>query len=153
MINGIFGITCQFLCYPRMARYFGLHTCLRYSAALLPCIYFLLPLTVLIPNDTLSHVAVRLLLFAEIFANVFYFPSCTILLTNSAPSVEVLGTLNGVSTSMTGISKAVGPATIGALFSYGAQTGYLILPWWSLMAIGIAGCWASWQVRVGDGDT
>ncbi|EFQ99892.1 hypothetical protein MGYG_02904 [Nannizzia gypsea CBS 118893] len=68
-------------------------------------------------------------------AVVFAFPSSIILLTNSASSVSVLGTLNGVATSASAIGRAIGPAALGGIFSAGVKAGYMIIPWWTLAFI------------------
>lgn len=63
---------------------------------------------------------------------VFAFPCCTIIITNSAPSIRVLGTLNGIATSVSSVGRALGPASIGSMFSLGVKHGYMIVPWWTL---------------------
>ncbi|GMG32306.1 unnamed protein product [Aspergillus oryzae] len=69
-------------------------------------------------------------------ASIFGFPCITILLTNSATSLTVLGTLNGVATSVSAVGRAAGPAICGAAFSFGVKKGYIILPWWMLSIFG-----------------
>lgn len=73
-----------------------------------------------------------LLMLSKLACTIFSFPCCTILLTNSAASLSVLGTLNGVGTSVSAVGRAAGPALVGAAFSYGVNQGYVILPWWLL---------------------
>jgi hypothetical protein len=51
--------------------------------------------------------------------------------------MSVLGTLNGVGTSVSALGRAAGPALIGAAFSWGIKKGYVIVPWWLLGTLGM----------------
>lgn len=74
------------------------------------------------------------------------FPCTTILLTNSASSLRILGTLNGVATTFSGIGRALGPAAAGAVFSWGVQRGYIIAAWWFLGIIALIGTIPPWFI-------
>jgi len=100
----------------------------------MPIVFFLTPFTSLAP-EPLRIPSVLLVLFAKLGCIVFAIPCCTILLTNSASSVTVLGTLNGVATSVSALGRAAGPALIGTVFSWGVQKGYMLIPWWLLSAL------------------
>ncbi|KAK4692802.1 hypothetical protein P7C71_g4474, partial [Lecanoromycetidae sp. Uapishka_2] len=78
------------------------------------------------------------------WAVIFAFPCTTILLTNSAVSLRILGTLNGVATSVSAVGRAVGPAIAGWTFSMGVSKGYVVLPWWTLAAFALLGAIAPW---------
>jgi len=91
------------------------------------------------------------LMFIKGFCAIFAFPCTTILLTNSAASLKVLGTLNGVATSISALGRAAGPAIAGAAFSRGAELGYMILPWWTLALIAVIGVIPAWWVVEMDG--
>lgn len=41
---------------------------------------------------------------------IFAFPCSTILLTNSSPTLRLLGTLNGIAVTLSAMGRAVGPA-------------------------------------------
>lgn len=49
----------------------------------------------------------------------------------------MLGTLNGVGTSVSALGRAAGPALIGAAFSWGIKKGFVIVPWWLLGTLGL----------------
>lgn len=100
-----------------------------------PILYFLTPFLALFPTDGARQFATVVLMAIKLSAVVFAFPSSIILLTNSAPSVRVLGTLNGVATSVSAIGRAIGPAALGEIFSIGVKAGYMIIPWWTLAFI------------------
>ena len=84
-------------------------------------------------------------------AAVFAFPSSTILLTNSASSLAVLGTLNGVATSISAIGRAAGPAIGGSLLGWGVERSLAWLPWWTFAAISVIGAIASLWLIEGEG--
>ena len=85
-----------------------------------------------------------LIMLVKCIAGVFAFPCTAILLTNSAVSPRVLGTLNGVVTSVSALGKASGPAIGGAMFEVGAVKGWAILPWWTLAGFAILGAIPVW---------
>jgi len=135
-IIGIVGIVVQFLFFPAAAQRYGVLTCLKVSSLIFPIIFFIVPFTALVPL-ALRKVTVILIMLAKLTLTIFAFPSCTILLTNSASSLSVLGTLNGVGTSVSSIGRSAGPALMGVAFSYGVEKGYVIVPWWLLTVLAI----------------
>lgn len=44
------------------------------------------------------------------FAAVLAFPTSTILLTNSSPTLRLLGTLNGIAVAVAALGRAFGPS-------------------------------------------
>ncbi|KAE8145470.1 putative MFS transporter [Aspergillus avenaceus] len=135
---GIIGMMVQFLIFPAAAKKFGVLNCLKLMILVFPFLYLVTPFTALVP-PSLRHVTVFFLMLAKLSASIFGFPCITILLTNSAASLSVLGTLNGVATSVSAIGRAAGPAICGAAFSLGVKKGYVILPWWILTVFSIIG--------------
>ncbi|PYI20031.1 MFS general substrate transporter [Aspergillus violaceofuscus CBS 115571] len=128
---GIIGMLVQFLIFPAAAKQYGVLNCLKVVSIIFPVLYLLTPFTALVPGS-LRHVFVFLLMLGKLSASIFGFPCTTILLTNSAASLSVLGTLNGVGTSVSAIGRAVGPALTGSAFSFGVKRGFIIIPWWLL---------------------
>ncbi|GIJ84530.1 hypothetical protein Asppvi_003377 [Aspergillus pseudoviridinutans] len=128
---GIIGMFVQFFIFPAAAKRFGVLNFIKVIAVTFPVVYLLTPFTALVPASIRSFV-VCMLMLSKLACTIFSFPCCTILLTNSAASLNVLGTLNGVGTSVSAIGRAAGPALVGAAFSYGVNQGYVILPWWLL---------------------
>lgn len=126
----------QFLCFPPIAKRYGVLTCFKCSAILLPIVFFITPFTALAP-EPLRIPAVLVIMLLKLSATVFGIPCCTILLTNSASSMSVLGTLNGIGTSVSALGRAAGPALIGAAFSWGIKKGFVLVPWWLLGTLGL----------------
>lgn len=79
------------------------------------------------------------LMLVKGFCGIFAFPCSTILLTNSAATLSVLGTLNGVATSISAIGRAAGPALAGLTFTAGVDIGYVVISWWTLAAVAVIG--------------
>jgi hypothetical protein len=92
-----------------------------------------------------------LVMLLKCFTVIFAFPSSTILLTNSAVSLRILGTLNGFAVSISAIGRAVGPAVAGAVFTWGLEKGYVIAAWWLLSFVSIVGAIPLWWVIEMDG--
>lgn len=129
----------QFLAFPPLARHYGVLRCLKWCSLTFPLIYIVLPFTALLSTPLTQQVGVFVVMLFKCWCSIFAFPCTTILLTNSAVSLRVLGTLNGVATSVSAIGRAAGPAIGGGTFSWGVKRGYVILPWWTLAFLSALG--------------
>lgn len=125
----------QLFIFPSIARRYGTLTCLKAATIIFPVVSFLIPFAALLPTSATQQIALVLILMLKSWAMIFAFPCSAIMLTNSAASLRVLGTLNGVATSFCAIGRAIGPAVGGWAFTLGLDIGYVILPWWTLAAI------------------
>ncbi|KAK4216546.1 hypothetical protein QBC37DRAFT_397514 [Rhypophila decipiens] len=155
-IYTIYGIFCgliQFFLFPRLCARFGVLHVYRTAMCVFPLVYFLTPFTALVQDDTLRYAVFLCILIVKGFLVIVGFPCTTILLTNSASSLRILGTLNGFATTFSGLGRAAGPAMTGAVFSWGVQHGYVIAPWWFLCCIAIVGAIPSFFIVDGDGPT
>lgn len=133
---GVIGMFIQFLLFPAAAKRYGVLSCARSVSLIFPVLYLVTPFTALVPGGPFRNFTVFLLLLLKLAGSIFGFPCLTILLTNSAASLSVLGTLNGVGTSVAAFGRAAGPAVMGAAFSFGVERGYVIIPWWFLALFG-----------------
>lgn len=136
-IYGIFGMLIQFTIFPPLARKLGVLRCFKTTVLSFPIVYFVTPFSSLLPTSITKQAVMLVLMLCKGWLCVFAFPCSTILLTNSAVSLKILGTLNGVSTSISGIGRAAGPALCGVFFTVGVDRGYMIAPWWLLTVIAI----------------
>ena len=118
-----------------------------------PIVYFLTPFTTLIQDTTTRYVVFLTIMLVKGIVVIIGFPCTTILLTNSASSLRILGTLNGFATTFSGMGRAIGPACVGAVFSWGVKNGYAIAPWWLLSLIALVGTIPPWFIVEGDGPT
>jgi MFS family permease len=140
LIFTIFAISstmCQFLLFPPIARYLGVLRCLRISFLIFPFVFFITPFLSLIPDPLTREIAMVALLMVRGVGGTFSFPTSTIMLTNSAPSLRVLGTINGLATSFSSVGRAAGPTIGGGLFTWGVKRGYVIVPFWTLSVIAL----------------
>lgn len=145
-IYGICGMLIQFLIFPVVARHFGVLNSLKFASILFPICYLLTPFSALFPTGLTQQIVLFLILMLKCWAVIFAFPCCGIMLTNSAVSLRVLGTLNGVATSISAVGRAIGPAIEGWTFSVGLNLGYVILPWWTLAGIAALGAIPVWHL-------
>lgn len=136
-LYGVFGMLIQFMVFPPLARKLGVLRCFRITVLSFPIIYFMTPFTALLPTQFMKQAVMLMLMLFKGWLCVFAFPCSTILLTNSAVSLKILGTLNGVSTSISAIGRAAGPALCGFAFTIGVDRGYVVAPWWLLTVISI----------------
>jgi MFS family permease len=150
----LYGIACgliQFQLFPWLCARFGVLHCFRVSTMVFPLVYLVTPFTALIADDRNRYIALLLLMLVKGFVVIIGFPCTTILLTNSASSLRILGTLNGFATAFSGLGRAIGPAITGSTFTWGVQRGYVIAPWWLLAGIAALGAVPSWFIVEGEG--
>ncbi|KAF4976636.1 hypothetical protein FZEAL_6729 [Fusarium zealandicum] len=150
----LYGIVCgviQFLLYPPFVTRFGVLRCFRVCCLIMPLAYFLTPYCVLFPTQKTRLAALLVVMFLKAAAIIVAFPSTTILLTNSCTSVRVLGTMNGYATTFSGIGRALGPASTGAMFTWGVDNGYVVSAWFYLTIAAILGAFPVYMIVEGQG--
>ncbi|KAI1812942.1 MFS general substrate transporter [Poronia punctata] len=150
----LYGIACgviQFFVFPPLCTRFGVLNCFRACVLTFPVVYILIPFTVLIEGLHPRYAALFVLMVIKAFAVIVGFPCTTILLTNSAASLNVLGTLNGFATTFSALGRASGPALAGLTFSWGVKNNMIGAPWWVLALIAIIGCLPVWMIVEEDG--
>lgn len=54
---------------------------------------------------------------------------------NSVSDPRYLARLNGVAVVVSSIGRAVGPSIMGPMFTFGADVGFIVVPFWSLAVI------------------
>lgn len=138
-LYGVCGGFVQFLLFPPVARRYGVLNCFKACSIIFPFVYIATPYTALIQDSRWQQVVMFGIMVFKSVCGIFAFPCSTILLTNSALSLRVLGTLNGVATSVSAIGRAAGPFIAGAAFTIGLERGYVITSWWTLALIAALG--------------
>lgn len=134
-MSGIMNIFFQFVIFPPTAQKLGVLKCMKLVAVTYVFTYLLIPFSVLVPGRWGLAVLFSIWTVKGL-AGSFAFPCSTILLTNAATSLRILGTLNGVATSFASIGRALGPTIGGNAFTYGVKhMGFVIFPFWILAAI------------------
>lgn len=137
-VQGIYSMVATVFFFPIVVRRLGALGLFRLITISYPILYFTTPYLVLLP-DSLRMVGVyAIVIWKCTFATMAY-PANAILLTNSAPSLLMLGTINGVAASTASLSRAFGPTVSGLLFSAGLRLGYSGLAWWCSAVIALSG--------------
>ncbi|KAK6522868.1 hypothetical protein TWF281_002298 [Arthrobotrys megalospora] len=149
-INAVITMLLQFLLYPPIARHYGSVKLLAASAAIYPFIYFVTPYTLAITSTSGLYTAWSIIILLKSVTGVFAFTSSTILITNTASSIRVLGTLNGFATSTAAMGRAVGPSSFGWMFSLGQKSEWSTIPWVGLTIVA-AMMWV-WLPKLVEGD-
>ncbi|KAF7903029.1 hypothetical protein EAF00_002931 [Botryotinia globosa] len=150
-LYGVVGGFIQFVIFPPAARKFGVLNCFKVCAVTFPIICFVTPYTALIESSTWQQIIIFAILIVKSFAVIFAFPCCVILLTNSAVSLRILGTLNGFAVSISAVGRAIGPAMSGAAFTWGLKEGYVITPYFLLGTIAAIGAIPIWYLEEMEG--
>ncbi|KAI0126651.1 major facilitator superfamily transporter [Xylariales sp. AK1849] len=150
----IYGIVCgliQFFVFPPLCSRFGVLNCLKACALTFPIVYLITPFTTIIEDDHTRFAALLVVMVVKAFCVIIGFPCTTILLTNSATSLNILGTLNGFATAFSALGRASGPAMTGVAFTWGVKRGIIAVPWWLLAVIAAFGAIPVWWIEEGDG--
>ena len=157
---GIIGIALQLFVYPRVNERLGTLGSFRYSLCLFPIAYILAPYLSLIPSSNppptqasgvLVWLALSGVLCIQVIARTFALPATIILINNCSPHPSVLGTIHGISQSVSSFSRTIGPVVGGWGFGKGLQIGVVGAVWWGLAALACLGWCASSLVREGSG--
>ena len=69
------------------------------------------------------------ILSIKVVAGVFAFPICAILITQSSPSRELLGTVNGANQALGSLCRAIGPFIAGSMYSQSLEVGKPWIVW------------------------
>lgn len=150
-LYGVISMLAQLLLFPPVVRRYSSLAVLKVCAVGFPMTYVLVPFTALLPTQEAAKWACFLVYVLKGFCAIFSFPCSTILLTNSASSLRVLGTLNGIAVSSSAVGRAVGPAVTGAVFTWGVERGWILVPWALLAGIAVVAAVPVWWLVEGEG--
>lgn len=144
-VQGIYQLFATVFLFPFVVKRIGTLHLFRLLAMTYFFLYFFTPYLVLLP-DNLRMVGVYIAVVWRCTFSSMAYPSNAILLTNSAPTLQTLGTINGVAASTASLCRAFGPTITGALYAVGLSTGYSGLAWWCNGLVTIAGALFSFQI-------
>lgn len=142
-LAGVMAMVLQFTLFPWGHKKFGGVFCLRIVLGMYSILYFVPSsrrelLTQCIPFlpkfiehekfDDSPNVwsGIILVLLVKVIASVFAFPICAILIMQSSPSREILGTVNGANQALASLGRAIGPAVAGIIYSRSLE---VMKPW------------------------
>ncbi|KAJ6782342.1 hypothetical protein PWT90_05827 [Aphanocladium album] len=146
--QGLYSLFSNYLVVAPVTRRLGSLRLFRLIAFSYFSLYLVTPYLVLLPESMRMPAIYLLVIWKCTFATMAY-PSNAILLANSAPSKEVLGTINGIAASTASLCRALGPTVSGFLYALGLQTGYSGLAWWFSGATTLVGAYLSSQITEG----
>ncbi|RDL41651.1 MFS general substrate transporter [Venustampulla echinocandica] len=148
---GICGIFLQLFIYPRVQARLGTLGCFRISLFIFPLAYLFAPYLSLLPQDGIARWGgIAVILCAQVMARTIAIPSTVILLTNSAPSKTVLGTVHGAGNMLSSLARAVGSAAGGWVFAWGMERGMVGAVWWCYLLF-VAVIALAWSYTMRDG--
>jgi len=137
-VQGFYSMVSTVFLFPFVVRKLGALTLFRLIAISYFLLYLTTPYLVLLPEN-LRMVGIYVMVIWKCTFSTMAYPSNAILLTNSAPTLLSLGTINGVAASTASLCRAFGPTISGFLYSLGLQSGYSGLAWWCSGITTIAG--------------
>ncbi|KAL6698308.1 major facilitator superfamily domain-containing protein [Trichoderma pleuroticola] len=147
-VQGFYSLLSNYLIVTPMTRRLGPLRLFRLIAFSYFALYLVTPYVVLLP-ESLRMPAIYLLVIWKCTFSTMAYPSNAILLANSAPTKQVLGTINGVAASTASLCRALGPTLSGFLYAMGLQSGYSGLAWWFSGLVTIVGAYLSSQITEG----
>ncbi|PUU78672.1 major facilitator superfamily domain-containing protein [Tuber borchii] len=137
-VQGVASMIIQFFFFPLIVEHFGILSVYRFCMFLYPISYLIVPYIDFLP-PSLSMAGVYAVLLVKIVFAVLSYPCNAILLTNAAPSLLVLGTINGIAASTASICRAFGPAITGVIYTQGLDLGMVGLAWWANAGVCVLG--------------
>lgn len=144
-LQGIYQLFATVILFPFVVSRLGTLNLFRVLAAFYFLLYLITPYLVLLPDNVRIIGVYAAIIWRCTFSSMAY-PSNAILLTNSAPSLQSLGTINGVAASTASLCRAFGPTVSGFLYALGLSTGYCGLAWWVNGCVAVAGAFVSFQL-------
>ncbi|KIM92614.1 hypothetical protein OIDMADRAFT_62420 [Oidiodendron maius Zn] len=144
-VQGVYSMIATTFIFSIVVRKLGALGVSRMTTLSYPLLYIVTPYIALLPEPLRMAGVHALVIWKCAFAAMAY-PSNAILLTNSTPSLLMLGTISGVAASTASLSRAFAPSVSGVLFSAGLQLGYSGLAWWCCALFTIIGATISMRV-------
>lgn len=136
----------QLFLFPYVVQRFGPLKTFRFTVMTWPILYAIVPYLSFLPKRLQIPGAFLCLIWRTTNQTLSY-PSNAILLTNTAPSMLVLGIINGVAASCASLSRAFGPTLAGMIHSWALGKGYVGISWWVSGLICIIGAVESLWLR------
>ncbi|KKY20219.1 putative mfs multidrug [Phaeomoniella chlamydospora] len=151
-IIGFIGFPLQIFFYPRLHTLFGTLKCYRIFLPFSPLAYTLIPYLSLLPSTPLViWPSLTLVLALQVISRTFALPGAIILVNNSCPSPQVLGTIHGVAQSVSSAARTIGPLVSGWALGVGLKDNIVGAVWWAMAGVALVGWGFSWAVFEGNG--
>lgn len=148
-VQGVYSLLSNYVIVPPVTRRLGSLRLFRMLAFSYFALYLVTPYLVLLPAGLKMPAVYALVIWKCTYATMAY-PNNVILLANSAPNKQVLGTINGIAASTASLCRALGSTVSGILYAVGLRTGYSGLAWWFSGLVTVAGAYLSSQITEGE---
>lgn len=133
---GMIGIPLQLILYPRLVTKMGVRNSYKAFLPLSILAYFFLPYLVLLPdNAAIVWTCLSVVLTMHVMSRTFVNPATVMMVNDSAPRPELLGTVHGVASSVSSAARVIGPTVGGLLLGWGLSHNFVGLPLWLLSAL------------------
>jgi len=149
-VQGLYSLASTVFMFPFVCERVGELSLFRFTAVTYFLLYFFTPYLVLLPEN-LQMPGIYLAVIWKCTFSTMAYPSNAILLTNSAPDLLSLGTINGIAASTASLARALGPTIAGFLYALGLRSGYSGLAWWCSGAVTLIGAVLSMSITEGGG--
>jgi MFS family permease len=149
-MQGVFSMGMQFFVFPPMARHLGVLSLYRFCMFTYAIGYIIVPYLDWLPEGKFQTIGVYVVLAIKITYGVLAYPCNAILLTNSAPSLLVLGAINGIASSCASLARAISPTVTGMIYSAGLDINCVGLAWWVNAAVCLIGAVQAISMRQDD---
>lgn len=156
--TGIMGMIIVLLVFPYIDRKLGTLGGFRFSAAILPLVYFLVPWTIFTIHDFnpifkpwLTPVLLYILTSIRTLATATGLPQIMIL-NHRAAKKHHRAYVNSTTISITALARFFGPLVFGWLMSLGDSYDKSWLMWWILSLIALMGFFQSLSIKDYDED-
>lgn len=145
-LQGVYQMVAQMIIFPAVVHRIGPLKTFRFAAFTYPLLYLLVPYLSLLPRS-LRGPGLFFVLVWKVTHQALAYPSNMLLLNDAAPSLLVLGVVNGVAASAASLSRAIGPTLAGLIQSAGLDRGYLGMAWWASGAVALIGAFECLWMR------
>lgn len=139
VLQGIYNMFVQVIVFPYAVNNIGTFRTFRFVLYTYALLYVFTPYVVLLSGKVEQIVGVAIMVALHITYASLAYPCSALLLANSAPSLMVLGTINGVAASAAALCRAFGPSASGFLQGWGLKRGSAGVGWWSGAIVAILG--------------
>ena len=145
---GMIGLPLQLLLYPKLIGSIGVKNSYHVFLPLSIIAYCVLPYLVLLPSETaLVWTCLTAVLALQVLSRTFINPATVMLVNDSAPSPDALGTVHGLAQSVSSAARILGPTVGGNLLGWGLGHNFVGLPLWVLATVAMANLTVVWNIE------
>ncbi|OOF98002.1 hypothetical protein ASPCADRAFT_24647, partial [Aspergillus carbonarius ITEM 5010] len=151
-IIGIIGLPLQIFIYPWVQGYLGTLPSFQTFLPFSSLAYALMPFLLIVPRVAwMVWPAFTFVIGLQVISRTFALPAAVILVNNSVSDPSVLGTINGVSQSISSAARTLGPFIGGWGLGLGLDSNFVGGIWWALALEALAGWFVLFFIYEGKG--